>query len=51
MNAPHIGFIVAAYLVAAAAVIWMIASITFDYRALKKALARFPDRDAGEGVK
>jgi heme exporter protein CcmD len=37
---PHIGFIVAAYGLAALVVLVMIASILWDYRALSAALAR-----------
>jgi heme exporter protein CcmD len=37
---PHIGFIVAAYLVAAAAILVMIGAILLDYRSLSLALAR-----------
>ena len=37
---PHIGFIVAAYLVAGAGVLAMIGAVLFDYRSLSRALAR-----------
>ena len=37
---PHIGFIVAAYLVTAAAIMVMIAAIVVDYRRLSRALGR-----------
>ncbi|THD44195.1 MAG: heme exporter protein CcmD [Bradyrhizobium sp.] len=37
---PHIGFIVAAYLVAGAAILVMIGAILLDYRLLTRALAR-----------
>ena len=37
---PHIGFIVAAYLVTAAAIIVMIGAILVDYRRLSRALNR-----------
>ncbi len=47
MNVPHIGFIVGAYAIAALVVAGMIMAIIADHRALKKALARFPARDAG----
>ena len=39
-DVPHIGFIVAAYLVAAAAILAMIGAILFDYRSLSRALAK-----------
>ena len=45
---PHIGFVVAAYALAGAAVAGMIASILWDYRALRAALARL---DAARGDK
>jgi heme exporter protein CcmD len=37
---PHIGFIVAAYLVAGASILAMIGAILFDYRSLSRALAK-----------
>ena len=37
---PHIGFIVAAYLVTAAAILAMIGAILVDYRRLTRALSR-----------
>ena len=37
---PHIGFIVAAYLVAGAVILAMIGAILFDYRSLNRALAK-----------
>ncbi len=37
---PHIGFIVAAYLVTAAAILVMIGAIVVDYRRLTRALSR-----------
>ena len=47
---PHIGFILAAYGLAALVVLVMIASILWDYRALSAALARLEaargERDA-----
>ncbi len=45
MNGSHIDFIFAAYAITAIAIAAMIASIVIDHRALKKALARFPQRD------
>ncbi|MGD1038356.1 MAG: heme exporter protein CcmD [Roseiarcus sp.] len=40
MAAPHIGFVVAGYAIAALVVAAMIASILWDYRALSAALRR-----------
>jgi heme exporter protein CcmD len=40
MGAPHLGFVVAAYAVAALVVVGMIASILWDYRKLCAALGR-----------
>ena len=37
---PHIGFIVAAYLVTAVAILAMIGAIVLDYRRLSRALGR-----------
>jgi heme exporter protein CcmD len=45
MNGSHVEFIVAAYAVTAVAILAMVVSIVIDHRALKKALARFPQRD------
>jgi len=39
MDIPHIGFIVAAYGVAAVAIAAMVATIWFDYRSLSAQLA------------
>jgi heme exporter protein CcmD len=52
MDTPHLGFIVAAYVVATVTIVAMIASILWDYRALSAKLgaleARRGDRDAPE---
>jgi Heme exporter protein D (CcmD). len=40
----HIGFIVAAYVVAAVVILSMIAATVRDYRSLKKSLGRFGAR-------
>ena len=40
MADPHVGFVVAAYAVAAAAIAAMIAHVVFDYRALSATLDR-----------
>ena len=45
MNGSHVDFIIAAYALTAVAILAMILSIVLDHRALKKALARFPQRD------
>jgi heme exporter protein CcmD len=37
---PHIGFIVAAYVVTAAAILAMIGAVVVDYRRLTRALSR-----------
>jgi heme exporter protein CcmD len=37
---PHIGFVIAAYAVAAAVLIGMVAAVFADYRAQQKALRR-----------
>jgi heme exporter protein CcmD len=48
---PHIGFIVAAYLVAGATILAMIGAILFDYRSLSRALAKLEaTRRDGEGA-
>ena len=39
-DVPHIGFIVAAYLVTAIAILAMIGAIVLDYRRLSRALSR-----------
>jgi heme exporter protein CcmD len=41
---PHLGYIVAAYAVAAVAVVVMIATILLDYRDLTARLAKFEKR-------
>ena len=47
---PHIGFIVAAYVVTAAAIVVMIGVILVDYRRLGRALQRLEaSRQADEG--
>jgi heme exporter protein CcmD len=45
VNGSHVDFIIAAYALTAVAILAMILSIVLDHRALKKALARFPQRD------
>ena len=39
MSDPHIGFVIAAYSIAAAVLAAMIGSVTFDYRRLSAQLA------------
>jgi heme exporter protein CcmD len=52
MNSPHLGFIVAAYALAAATILAMIASILWDYRSLSAELraleAKRGDREGPE---
>ena len=43
-HSSHIGFIVAAYVVATVVIISMIVATMTDYRTLRRALARFGDR-------
>ena len=45
---PHIGFIVAAYLVAAVAILAMIGAIVVDYRRLSRALSRLDAARKGD---
>jgi len=45
---PHIGFIVAAYLVTAAAIAAMIGAILVDYRRLGRALSRLEAARKGD---
>ena len=45
---PHIGFIVAAYLVTAAAILAMIGAIIVDYRRLTRALSRLDAARKGD---
>jgi heme exporter protein CcmD len=40
MNDPHIGFVVAAYLIAAIVLVGMVVAVFADYRALREALRR-----------
>ena len=48
MEIPHIGFIVAAYLVTAAAIVAMIGAIVVDYRRLTRALNRLDAARKGD---
>jgi heme exporter protein CcmD len=52
MAAPHIGFVVAAYGIAALAIVGMIASILIDYRGLSANLRALETarRDKGLGA-
>lgn len=45
----HLGFIVAAYVVAAVVILSMIVATVSDYRSLKKSLARFGERGLDRG--
>lgn len=46
---PHTGFIVAAYVVAAAVIVSMIVAIVADHRSLRRGLARFGARGLDRG--
>ena len=48
---PHIGFIVAAYLVTAIAILAMIGAILVDYRRLSRALGRLDAARNGDDAK
>ena len=48
MSNDHFSFIFAAYAIAVIVVATMIASLAMDHRALKRALAKLPARDAGD---
>jgi heme exporter protein CcmD len=43
IDAPHFGFVVAAYAVAAVVILGMIAAVAADYRAQSRALRRFEE--------
>lgn len=45
MNDPHIGFVVAAYALAAIVLVGMVVAVFADYRAQQKALRRLESRD------
>ena len=45
MSDPHIGFVVAAYAVAAIVLIGMVVAVFADYRAQQQALRRLERRD------
>jgi heme exporter protein CcmD len=47
---PHIGFIVAAYVVATVVIIGMIGVILFDYRSLSRALERLEATRRDKGL-
>lgn len=49
MSDPNFGFVVAAYGLGFLIVAGMILSIIFDYRSLKRALAKFPTRSDTRG--
>jgi len=46
----HAAFILAAFLIAGAVVAVMLGAILLDHRSLKRALAKFPPRDEGDGA-
>ena len=45
MSDPHIGFVIAAYAIAAIVLIGMVIAVFADYRAQQRALARLESRD------
>jgi heme exporter protein CcmD len=45
MTDPHIGFVVAAYAVAAVVLIGMVVAVVADYRSQRRALRRLEGRD------
>ena len=45
----HAEFIIAAFLIAGAVVVFMLGAIILDHRSLKRALAKFPPRGEGDG--
>jgi heme exporter protein CcmD len=45
MNDPHIGFVVAAYAIAAVVLVGMVVAVFADYRAQRQALKRLESRD------
>jgi heme exporter protein CcmD len=47
IDAPHFGFIAAAYAIAAATILAMIAATLADYRAQSAALRRLETREGG----
>jgi heme exporter protein CcmD len=48
VDLPHIGFVIAAYAVAAIVVVLLIGSIIFDHKSLRRALALYETKAAGE---
>jgi heme exporter protein CcmD len=46
----HAAFIIAAFLIAGAVVVFMLGAIILDHRSLKRALAKFPPRGAGDSA-
>ena len=49
MDIPHIGFIIASYAIAAAAIVGMIGVILLDYRKLSAELAALERRGGARG--
>ena len=45
MNDPHIGFVIAAYAVAAIVLVGMVVAVFADYRAQRRTLKRLESRD------
>jgi heme exporter protein CcmD len=50
VNDPHIGFVVAAYAIAAIVLVGMVVAVLADYRALRKALRRLESDDGRSGT-
>jgi len=46
----HAAFIIAAFVIAGAVVVFMLGAIILDHRSLKRALAKFPPRGEGDGA-
>ena len=44
----HAAFIIAAFVIAGAVVVFMLGAIILDHRSLKRALAKFPPRGEGD---
>ena len=48
-DAPHFGFVLAAYAIAAAVILGMIAAVAADYRAQSRALRRLEEARGRQG--
>jgi heme exporter protein CcmD len=47
LDLPHIGFVIAAYAIAAVVVALLIGASVFDHRAVRRALAAYETKGAG----